>query len=108
MPIATCLVGTTPLPDPDAIVTAWRERARIDSDEMTVNVLHAAQGGKRYAAMAWLYVPSMWSDRDITALAEGLAAALSHVLGVAPRAVQVLTTVLGPGSVVEDGATLRW
>lgn len=95
-------------PDAHAIVAAWSERAGVDADEMTVNVVHAGQGGKRYAVMAWLYLPSLWSEEDVAALGEGLAAALADVADVQPSAVQVLTSIVTSGSVVEAGETLRW
>ena len=80
MPIANCFfVSAKREPDAETIVAAWSERSGIDADEMTVNVVHADQGGKRYAVMAWLYLPSLWSDEARVALSEGLAAALASV-----------------------------
>ncbi len=109
MPIANCLLASPPdVVDADAIVTAWSARSGIDGAEMTVNVLHGRQGGKRYAAMAWLYLPSTWSEDDVVALGEGLAAALAEIGGVPPARVQVLTSIVTSGSVVEAGETLRW
>jgi hypothetical protein len=58
--------------------------------------------------MAWLYLPSLWSEEDVVALGEGLAGALADVLHVSASAVQVLTSIVGSGSVVEGGETLRW
>lgn len=72
----------------------------IGAEEMTVNLVRVDQGGKRYAAMAWLQLPSLWSDDEVVALGEGLAAALAEALAVDPAALQVLTTVLESGSVI--------
>ena len=109
MPIANCFVASPPdEPDPEAIVTAWSTRSGIDANEMTVNVVQGQQGGKRYAVIAWLYLPSLWSEADVVALSEGLAAALEEALRVPPRAVQVLTSIITSGFVVDAGKTLRW
>jgi hypothetical protein len=109
MPIANCFVASAPAElDPDAIVAAWSDRSGIDAGEMTVNVVHAQQGGKRYEAMAWLYLPSLWSEADVAALGEGLAAALADVLAVHPSAVQVVTSIVAPGLVVEAGRAVHW
>ena len=109
MPIANCFfVSARDEPHAETIVTAWSHRAAIDADEMTVNVVHAHQGGRQYAVMAWLYLPSLWSEEEVAALSEGLAAALADVSRVQPSAVQVLTTIVTSGSVVEAGKTLRW
>ena len=48
--------------DPNAIVADWSKRSGIEPDEMTLNLVASRQGGKRYSAMAWLYLPSLWPD----------------------------------------------
>jgi hypothetical protein len=109
MPIANCfLAPALEEPDAQAIVARWSQRSGLDADEMTVNVVSTQQGGKGYAVMAWLYLPSLWSEEDVVALGEGLARALADVLHVSVSAVQVLTSIVGSGSVVEGGETLRW
>ena len=75
---------------------------------MTINVLAAHRAGRQYAVMAWLYLPSLWSEQGVIALAEGLAAALADLSDAEPSAVQVLTSVVTSGTVVEGGKTLRW
>jgi hypothetical protein len=109
MPIANCfLAQASEQPDAQAIVAAWSQRSGIDADEMTVKVVDAQQGGKAYAVMAWLYLPSLWPEEDVVALGEGLAAALADVLHVDASAVQVLTSIVNSGLVVDGGETLRW
>ncbi len=109
MPIANCLFASEEAnPYPETILTAWSDRSGIDSVEMTVNVVQTRQGGKKYAVMAWLYLPSLWSGEEVILLSEGLAAALADVAHVDPSSVQVLISILPPGSVVEAGTTLRW
>jgi hypothetical protein len=109
MPIANCLVASLPDDlDTNAIVAAWSNRSGIESDEMTVNLLPAIQGGKPYAVMAWLYLPSLWSAGAVTALGEGLAAALADALVVEPSSVQVVTSIVASGLVIEDGKTMHW
>jgi len=108
MPIANCLFASEVNPHPETIVTAWSHHAGIDPAEMTVNVVQARQGGKKYAVMAWLYLPSLWSEEEVVLLSEGLAAALADVAQVEPSSVQVLTSIVTSGSVVEVGTTLRW
>jgi hypothetical protein len=107
MPIANCFIESPP-DDAEGIVRAWSDRSGVAPDEMTVNLVHMRQGGKRYPVMAWLYLPSLWSDEDVVSLSEGLAVALADVLHVQLSGVQVLTFVVTSGSVVEAGETLRW
>jgi hypothetical protein len=94
--------------DTSEVVAAWSNRSGIDSDEMTINLLEAHQAGKRYAVMAWLYLPSIWPDDAVAVLSEGLAAALADAFVVEPSSVQVVTSIVASGLVVEDGETVTW
>ena len=109
MPIANCfLARELEESDAQAIVATWAQRSGFDAAEMTVNVVKAKQGGNAYAVMAWLYLPSLWSEDDVMALGEGLAAALAEVMHIGASEVQVLTSIVTSGLVVEHGETLRW
>ena len=109
MPIANCFVASpTDHLAAHTVVAAWSDRSGIDADEMTVNLVQVEQGGKRYAVMAWLYLPSLWSEEDLVALTEGLAAALADVFRVQSSAIQVVTSIVESGLVVEAGETLHW
>lgn len=108
MPVANCVVADDRAPDPAAVVRLWSRAAGIGADEMTVNLVHATQGGRRYTAMAQLLLPSVWRGDDIERLSVGLARALAEATGAEPSAVQVITTVLTSGSVVEGGRIVHW
>lgn len=108
MPVANVVVATDRTPDADAIIRLWSRAAGVGAEEMTVNLVSATQGGRRYAAMAQLLVPSVWSDDDIERLSVGLARALAEATDAEPPSVQVITTVLTTGSVVEGGRIVHW
>jgi hypothetical protein len=75
---------------------------------MTLDFVAVKQGGKRYRAIAWLYLPSLWPEEAVAALATGLAAALAEALDVELSSVQVLTSILTSGLVVEAGEIMHW
>jgi hypothetical protein len=109
MPIATCHVLS--MPDnlgPSDVVDAWSRLSGIEPEEMTVDLVTVQQGGKRYQAIAWLYLPSLWPDEAVAALATGLAGALAEVLDVESSSVQVLVSILTSGLVVEAGEIMHW
>jgi hypothetical protein len=110
MPIANCFVPDTgPAVDAGRVVRAWSAASGVEDTEMTVNLVRTSgQGGRGYAAMAWLYLPTLWSAADVDALQRGLAGALGEVLDAPPDTVTVLTTMLASGTVVEGGEILRW
>lgn len=90
------------------LVAAWSSRSGVDPDEMTINLLESHQAGKPYAIMAWLYLPSIWPGDAVTALSEGLAAALAEAFVLDPSSVQVVTSIVASRLVVEDGETVHW
>lgn len=109
MPIANCHVLSMPEDlDPSDIVDAWSRHSGIGSDEMTLDLVAVHRGGKRYGAIAWLYLPSLWPEEAVAALSTGLAAALAEALDVESSSVQVLTSILTSGLVVEAGEIVRW
>jgi hypothetical protein len=109
MPVANCLVASVPDDlDTSEVVAAWSNRSGIDCDEMTINLLETHQAGKPYAVMAWLYLPSIWPDDAVAALSQGLAAALADAFVVEQSSVQVVTSIVASGLVVEDGETVHW
>lgn len=76
---------------------------------MTVNILHSqAQAGNRYAIMATLLLPSIWSDEDVTSLQLGLASALAAFYALPVEQVFISTTIVASGRVVEKGQTVCW
>ena len=109
MPIANChVVSMRDNLDPNAIVADWSRRSGIEPDEMTLNLVAVRQGGKRYSAMAWLYLPSLWPEEAVVALSKGLAAALADALDVEHASVQIVTSIVESGMVVEAGEIVYW
>ncbi len=109
MPIAICFTTLAVSQDrADKIVRAWARDSGIPSDEMTLNVVSGTQGGKRYAAMAWLYLPTLWPASDAEALTIGLARSLAGVLDLPSDQVLVVRTGVESGSVVDGGTPVHW
>jgi hypothetical protein len=109
MPIANChVLSMAEGLDPSEIVAAWSRRSGIEPNEMTLDLVAVQRGGKRYAAIAWLYLPSLWPEEAVAALSTGLAAALAEALQVESSSVQVLTSILTSGMVVEAGEIVDW
>ena len=111
MPIANCFIrGGIPLElEIDGLTALWSEESGVDSEQMTINVVaNARQTGAPYLVMAFLYLPSLWSSKQVRRLQVGLARALSRGFVVAPAEVQVITSLVESGHVVEDGETQDW
>jgi hypothetical protein len=111
VPIATCFIRDgliTPV-EVAGLTGLWAEDSGVSEEHMTVNLVAGTrQEGAPYAIMAFLYLPSLWSSEDVGRLQVGLAKALCRGFAVDPADVQVITSIVASGHVVEDGDTQRW
>lgn len=111
MPIADCFfIGELPADaDLDSLIALWSEESDVGPEEMTINLIDGVrQGGSSYRLMALLFLPSLWSADAVRRLQRGLAAALSRGLGLSPADVNVITSIVDSGHVVENGGTQEW
>lgn len=109
MPIANCIVTQDCEKSAGNLVELWSMESGKASDNMTVNIVSSSlQSGNRYAVMANLQLPSMWSASDISALQRGLARALTKFYGLSKDQVHVITTIVNSGMVVENDEELKW
>ena len=90
------------------LIARWASAANLAADHMTVNVVTCDQFGAPYAVMAFLYLPTLWTDDQVNALQLGLASALTTALGVPPQSVQVVVTMVPSGHACEGGTIARW
>jgi hypothetical protein len=111
VPIANCFVHDDVPPglEIDALTALWSEESGVGSGQMTINVIAGTrQTGAPYRVMAFLYLPSLWSSEQLRQLQVGLARALGRGFAVAPAEVQVITSIVESGHVVEAGETQNW
>lgn len=110
MPIANCFVRDD-VADPAQVAelaVRWSEESGIDGEHMTVNLARVTQAGAPYRVMAFLHLPSLWNAEQIDRLQLGLARALADYFGLPASEVHVITSIVQPGHVVEEGETQRW
>ena len=113
MPIANCLIhDDVPAelePEFGSLTARWSEESGISSKHMTINVIAGTrQIGAPYRVMAFLYLPSLWDFEQVRQLQVGLARTLNRAFAVAPDEVQVITSIVDSGHVVEGGKTQTW
>ena len=109
MPIANCIISSDCPPVSDKLVDIWASESGVSSEHMTVNLLaNSGQLGKKYKIMATLFLPSLWSAPEMSALQLGLAKALSQCFAVPVSEVHIITTIINSGMVVESGQEVTW
>lgn len=109
MPIANCLVSPNCAPGTANLIKLWARESGISSQHMTVNVTGTSQQyGESYLIMATLWLPSIWSESEVSSLQSGLARALATYYEVGLPEVHVVTQVVNSGRVVENGLEVTW
>ena len=112
MPIANCLISPRVAEKIDAaetIVDLWSDYSGQSKEHMTLNLISSlAQAGAQFDAMAFLYLPSLWSEEAVSKLQIGLAKSLSEYFSVPLESVQVVTYIVNSGRVIEDGKQVEW
>jgi hypothetical protein len=111
MPIANCFVGEDVLEgaEIERLVPLWAEESGVGGEHMTINVVSRSfQEGAGYEVMAFLFLPSLWVPEDVRRLQLGLASALRRAFEVQAGEVQVLTSIVESGHVVENGEIVEW
>lgn len=109
MPIANCIVNRSCQPGDSNIVELWSAECGVTATHMTVNIVNAEQQfGKAYRVMAVLYLPSLWPAKDRSLLQLGLARALAKYFSEPLSEIQVITSIVESGHVVESGQTETW
>jgi hypothetical protein len=109
MPIANCILAPGCELGGENLISLWADESAQSAQHMTVNIIRGStQLGNRYQVMATLLLPSIWSKADVSSLQTGLARALARYFQVAISEVQVVTTIVESGMVVEDGEEIQW
>lgn len=112
MPIANCLVTKKSYHEAkssETLIELWATESGKSSEHMTVNIIeNSEQQGNAYDIMANLYLPSLWSKRDVDLLQIGLAKTLAEYFNVGVNRVHVITHIVVSGMVVENGELVEW
>lgn len=109
MPIANCIVAPDISKGEGDLLALWAECSGKSASHMTVNLLSSqAQFGNPYAVVANLYLPSLWSAEDVSALQLGLAKSLAEYFKVDIERLLVMTHIIDSGRVVDAGQEVVW
>lgn len=109
MPIANCIISSECRESEYSFIDCWASESGQSPEHMTVNIIKSTQQfGKKYGAMATLYLPSLWSESAISSLQIGLAKALAKTYGLSLDDVNVVTSIVESGFVVESGKEEKW
>jgi len=109
MSIANCIITADCHESEYSVIDCWASESGQSPEHMTVNVITSTQQfGKKYGAMATLFLPSLWSESAISSLQIGLARALAKTYGLSLNDVNVITSVVESGFVVDAGKEEKW
>jgi hypothetical protein len=111
VPIANCFVHDE-LPaelESDALTALWSEESGMGSEQMTINIIAGMrQYGAPYRGDGVSVSPLALEFRAAAGTQTELVRALGRGFGLAPAEVQVITSIVESGQVVEGGETQDW
>lgn len=88
MPIAHCTISSDLVSkaETDEVIERWGSLSEQPTTDMTINFVRAEwQEGKAYSIIANLCLPSVWSEKSVSALQLGLAKAYQRVFLSSPK-----------------------
>jgi hypothetical protein len=112
MPIANCFLtkkNDLLTAKGEEIITVWAQAINVDPSDITMNwITNFHQFGRSYAILVNLYLPTLWSERDIHAIQRSLQKTLTQLLAIEETEIFILTSLIQSGHVVENGNAVLW
>ena len=109
MPIANCIVTPECQNGAEDLVRLWAKESGQSEEHMTINIVVSSQQlGNRYAVMATLILPSLWSAESVSSLQIGLSKALSVYFKIPLEGIFITTNIVESGCVVSNGEEEVW
>jgi hypothetical protein len=111
MPIATCFLKNKSI-NPEELqqlVNEWAALIQVDQKDICVNAVTGfQQAGQNYELMINLYLPSLWSEKDVGKIQTSLLELFCQYLNLNVSEVFIMTSIIQSGHVVENGEIVRW
>ncbi|HTF82099.1 MAG TPA: hypothetical protein VL947_10250 [Cytophagales bacterium] len=112
MPIAQFLVKKDVEVSADAlnnIVIDISQTIGVDEKDICLNVINDfLQAGQQYKVFVNLYLPSLWFPKDSAKVQLIFLETIVKYLSVIKDDVFIITTIVEPGNVVENGDIIDW
>ena len=111
MPIANCYIQNKHISRDklEELAGKWAEELHIDVKDICLNVLtDFIQVGKQYEVMVNLFLPSIWSRHDVKTIQKTLLELLMSYFKIESSKVFLLTSIIQPGHVLENGEIVEW
>ena len=111
MPIANCFIHKkySIHADYQQLVREWAQVLQISETDITLNVItDHKQFGQQYPAMINLFLPSLWSEKDIEKIQRTLSELLQKHLKIESDEVFIMISLINSGHVFSEGKVERW
>lgn len=111
MPIANCFIKNKQIKPEDLqeLIIKWSEEIQVDVKDICFTVVtDFLQAGQQYEILVNLYLPSLWSENDVTTIQKGLMRVLTTFFKLKPSEIFILTSIIQSGHVVENGEIVEW
>lgn len=112
MPIANCfLKKEIPITSEllEQIVADLSATIGVDVKDICLNIVNDFyQAGQQYKVFVNLYLPSLWFPKDVNKVQLAFLETLVKHLAVTYEEIFIITSIVQPGNVVENGEIIDW
>lgn len=110
MPIANCFVSKKlKTSNHQRIIDELSNNLNINPNDITINFIYTdKQIGNQFELMIFLYLPSLWSKKDIEKIELSFTTVLSGILDISFENIFAITTIIESGNVVSNNRIEKW
>lgn len=112
MPIANCFLKKEITVTPqllEQIVADLSTATGVDIKDICINLVSDFyQAGQQYKVFVNLYLPSLWFPKDVNKVQLAFLETIIKHLSVTNEEVFIITSIVQPGNVVENGEIIDW
>jgi hypothetical protein len=110
MPIANCYIQIeVSKPQLELLTKEWAEVIEVDLKDICLSFVKVdLQTGHNYKVMVNLFLPTLWSTREIEKIQLSLDSLLKKHLKIGSDDVFIITQTVQSGNVIEKGKQIKW
>ncbi|MDH5476299.1 MAG: hypothetical protein OEX22_11455 [Cyclobacteriaceae bacterium] len=111
MPVANCYIknGKVTQNEVHELASKWAKAIHVDAKDICITFIpDCIQGGQQYKILVNLYLPSLWSEKNIKNMQLSLFTILKNHFQYEKHEIFVITSIVQSGHVLEGGELIEW
>lgn len=110
MPIANCFIkDMVTTEEANSLASKWAKAIHVDVKDICITFIpDCIQGGQQYKILINLYLPSLWSEKNLKNIQITLFNILLNHFQYEKHEIFVMATIVQSGHVLEGGELIEW